>query len=255
MEPTVKEGAALLARATGWLSWIAANWRKPAAVMVVTGGIAGGVTEFGHYAGGLAEFYKLVYEWVYVPIHGPVPAETSAANPLTLSVASDAVRPIDGHQAVTLPSVGVIYPGGAIVRVAMQSAKSANVEVHRLILQVEAEDSKGHPIVDRVDPLKQAGFGSAQPRMFYIIINDATHGRASFVRDDGRTAAAKFPDLLPGDGSFLFVFDPKSGSQEALDFTIKLVPSGLFKVSFKATGTCDGKDCEASSGSVMLGNP
>ena len=77
MEPTVKEGAALLARATGWLSWIAANWRKPAAVMVVTGGIAGGVTEFGHYAGGLAEFYKLVYEWVYVPIHGPVPASAS----------------------------------------------------------------------------------------------------------------------------------------------------------------------------------
>lgn len=166
----------------------------------------------------------------------------SGNGPLKITVAQNAIRPLEGYTFLTKPTVppgfkeGPILPVGGRARIAIQATKADTIsEIQKLsfrIQKIEVSDLRKYSY--RVDPTKQPGFGGARPRQFNVRVAPGGNTELAFVDDSGKAKRVNPENMLDGTDFPLLRFDQTSGLQETLDVSVFLQASGLYKVSFVA---------------------
>lgn len=219
------------------------HWRLYAAVVAVLAAVVtvtNGVNAVSKFPASIAE----LKHWLWP---GP------EVSPISLTVATDAIKPPPGYGVVQVANLGDVFGGGADVRLVMQAQSPDRIaQVVKLTAKVERLATPTE-VAFNVDPLAQPGFGPARPETFQVTVEGESAGTASYVSNDNTAASAKFPELLPSDPPLVYRFGGTDGAQETIDLKLRLRAAGIYQVRFVATVISDNKEYLVESAPVRVG--
>lgn len=239
-------------------------WTKRIPVLAVASAALVALAAIGHTLGGLGELAHVVGGALSpASSEHETPAEAkvetaSPRTPVSFTLVKDSTSPLDGYQLVgdvALPAgvdPGPILPAGAKVRLVLQAADAGQiVQVDRVALVVKKLAEQQLLAFDySVDPLKQSGFGAAQPHQFYVRLT-GRDAEVFYIGGDNVNEPSNADNILPPSNQ-IFVLDQQAGLQETLDLNIKQSEPGVYQVHFKAHATSGGKEYDLEAGPIYI---
>jgi hypothetical protein len=177
---------------------------------------------------------------------------------VSFALVKDSTRALDGYElvgSVALPKgadPGPILPAGAKVRLVFQASDAGQiVQIDRVALVVTKLVEQQVLAFDySVDPLKQSGFGAAQPRQFYVRLT-GPDADVFYVAEGNVNEPSNAGNILPS-SNLILVLDQQAGLQETLDLNIKQTEPGFYEVRFKAHATSGGKEYDLQTGPIYI---
>jgi hypothetical protein len=179
---------------------------------------------------------------------------------IAVALLSEETKPLDGYSFTKTPALsssldpGVILPVGGRTRLVFQATDpDAITEIERVELRVSYQGLPAVGTFDyQIDPLKQPGFGAAQPRVFNVKL-DNNHGNAIFYTNAAnKTLKIKSDNLLEGTDFPLLRLDRQAGLQETLDIVLMAASPGLYQIKFVAHATSQGQEHALTTGSIYV---